>query len=396
MLRFLTAGESHGPALGCVIDGVPAGLELTEEYIDRQLSRRQKGHGRGRRMAIESDQVRIVSGVRHGKTLGSPILLMLENRDYINWQEIMSPGGDGTEERQVTRPRPGHADLAGGMKYGHGDLRNVLERASARETAMRVAVGAVCRRMLEELGVRIYSQVIAIGGVRSEPQAVDNQNFVQVMEIVDSSPVHCYDQGAQAQMVAEIDGAREKGESLGGCFEVGVLNVPPGLGSYVQWDRRLDTLLAGSLMSIPAVKAVEIGDGVASSGKFGSQVHDEIRYSAQTGVVRSTNRAGGIEGGVSNGETVWARCYMKPIPTLYNPLTSINIRTWQEERAQIERSDICAVPAAAVIGEAVAAWVIAGAFLEKFGGDTLQEVKAGYRHYLDYLRRVWKWERISF
>ncbi len=396
MLRFLTAGESHGPALGGIIDGIPAGLEISEDYIDSQLTRRQKGHGRGRRMAIESDKVKICSGVRHGKTLGSPIFLLIENRDYPNWQEVMSASGPSTEERQVLRPRPGHADMAGGMKYGHQDLRNVLERASARETAMRVAVGAVCRRLLEELGVKIYSQVIAIGRVRAEAQVIDNDNFVQLMDMVDSSPVHCCHREAEARMVAEIDEAREKGESLGGCFEVGVLNIPPGLGSYAQWDRRLDALLAGALVSIPAVKAVEIGDGVASSAKFGSQVHDEITYSPQKGITRRTNRAGGIEGGVSNGETVWARCYMKPIPTLYNPLTSVNIRTWQEEQAQIERSDICAVPAAAVIGEAVVAWVMAGVFLEKFGGDTLEEIKAAYHRYLDYLRRVWKWERISF
>ncbi|ADI01182.1 MULTISPECIES: chorismate synthase [Syntrophothermus] len=396
MLRFLTAGESHGPALGGIIDGLPAGLEINEDYINRQLSRRQKGHGRGKRMAIETDTVKILSGVRHGKTLGSPVFLIVENRDYSNWQQIMSASGPGTGERQVFRPRPGHADLAGGMKYGHEDLRNVLERASARETAMRVAVGAVCRRLLEELNIMIYSQVVAIGQVRAESMPVDHESLPQLMEKIDASPVHCYDEEAAAAMMAEIDTARVRGESLGGCFEIGALNIPPGLGSYTQWDRRLDSRLAGGLMSIPAVKAVEVGDGVAAAGRFGSQVHDQIYYEAEGGIRRSTNRAGGIEGGVSNGETVWVRCYMKPIPTLYNPLTSVNIRTWQEEQAQVERSDICAVPAAAVIGEAVAAWVIAGVLLEKFGGDTMQEIKTSYKRYLEYLRRVWKWERTSF
>jgi len=396
MLRFLTAGESHGPALGGIIDGLPAGLEINEDYINRQLSRRQKGHGRGKRMAIETDTVKILSGVRHGKALGSPVFLIVENRDYSNWRQIMSASGPGTGERQVFRPRPGHADLAGGMKYGHEDLRNVLERASARETAMRVAVGAVCRRLLEELNIMIYSQVVAIGQVRAESMPVDHESLPQLMEKIDASPVHCYDEEAAAAMMAEIDTARVRGESLGGCFEIGALNIPPGLGSYTQWDRRLDSRLAGGLMSIPAVKAVEVGDGVAAAGRFGSQVHDQIYYEAEGGIRRSTNRAGGIEGGVSNGETVWVRCYMKPIPTLYNPLTSVNIRTWQEEQAQVERSDICAVPAAAVIGEAVAAWVIAGALLEKFGGDTMQEIKTSYNRYLEYLRRVWKWERTSF
>ncbi|NLU49892.1 MAG: chorismate synthase [Syntrophomonadaceae bacterium] len=396
MLRFLTAGESHGQALVGIIEGLPAGVEISQEYINRQLSRRRGGYGRGGRMNIEADEVRVVSGVRNGKTLGSPVALLIENRDYPNWEELMSPGETTGEGKSVIRPRPGHADLAGGMKYAHRDMRNVLERASARETAMRVALGAVCRRVLEEFRIRIYSQVISIGAVRAESIPVDMNNIDQVMATVEASPVYCGHRDKSIQMVDEIQKAKQEGESLGGSFEVGVLNLPPGLGSYGQWDRRLDSRLSAALMSIPAIKAVEIGEGFASSEQPGSRVHDEILYNENRGLYRATNRAGGIEGGITNGEKVWARAYMKPIPTLYRPLTSVNTRTWQVETAQVERSDICAVPAAAVVGEAVTAWVVADAFLEKFGGDGLEEIRANYVTYLDYLGRVWQWKRTLY
>lgn len=396
MLRFLTAGESHGAALVGIIEGFPAGIRIDIEYITRQLARRQKGYGRGGRMDIESDEVSIVSGIRGGYTLGSPITLIIENRDYSKWKDTMAAQGVTGGGREVRRPRPGHADLAGGMKYFHADMRNVLERASARETAMRVALGALCRRFLKEFNLRIYSQVLSIGGVQAEPVPVDLKNLEPVMTRVDSSPVRCWDADKSAEMVREIDRAIEEGESLGGSFEVGILNVPPGLGSHVQWDRRVDGRLCWGLMSIPAVKAVEVGDGFANSSRRGSLVHDGIFYDKDRGLYRTTNRAGGVEGGITNGETVWARCYMKPIPTLRRPLASVNTVTWQQEKAQVERSDICAVPAAAVIGEAVMAWVIADAFLEKFGGDSLEEIRVNYRSYLEYLGKVWRWKETLY
>jgi chorismate synthase len=296
-----------------------------------------------------------------------------------------------TDQRVVKRPRPGHADLPGAIKYEHDDMRNILERASARETAARVAAGAFFRKLLDTFDIYIYSQVIAIGEISCAPVTVTRENLAQFLDRMEESQVRCADQGAEKQMIKLIDSAKEAGESLGGCFEVGALGVPPGLGSHVSWDRKLDADLAGLLMSIPAIKAVEIGDGFKNSQMPGSKVHDEIRYNENNGMFRVSNHAGGTEGGISNGETVWARAYMKPIPTLYKPLVSVNTSTWQEEKADIERSDICAVPAAAVVGEAMLAFGMARAFLDKFSGDNVRQIKQNHGDYINYMEKVWKW-----
>jgi chorismate synthase len=382
MLRFLTAGESHGEALVAIVEGLPAGLALTGAEIDQQLRQRQGGHGRGRRMAIEADAVEILSGVRHGVTLGSPVALLIRNKDWVNWQWTMAvtpeplPTAGGAHRAPVTRPRPGHADLAGALKYGHTDLRNVLERASARETAARVAAGACARALLGHLGVRIASHVTAIGGVRREEAAP--VAFEAVVAAADANDVRCVDPTLAGRMIAAIDEARAAGDTLGGTFEVVATGVPAGLGSYVQWDRRLDGRLAQALMSVPAVKAVEVGDGVSSAYRPGSQVHDAILPAADPTVpyrlTRPTNRAGGIEGGVTNGEDVRVTGYLKPIATLMSPLPSVDLRTGQDAPAAIERSDTCAVPAAAVIGEAVVAVVLADALLESFGSDSIDAI----------------------
>ena len=409
MLRYLTAGESHGPALTAIIEGLPAGLPLPEDYVNRQLARRQGGYGRGGRMRIEQDRVRFLAGVRGGFTLGSPVALYIENRDWASWQEIMGPGaGARLDQRVVTRPRPGHADLAGALKYGHRDIRNVLERASARETAARVAAGSVARRLLEELGIEIIGHVVRIGPVAvpepggdedilctclaeaggvAEREAVSTPDLSRLRELLDASPVYCLHRETAEAMVREIDRAREAGDSLGGIFEIRVYGLPPGLGSYVHWDRRLDGRLAGALMSVQAIKGVEIGLGFAGAALPGSQVHDEIFYSREKGFYRRTNRAGGLEGGVTNGEPLVLRAAMKPIPTLYKPLRSVDLISKEPFTASVERSDVCAVPAACVVGEAVVAWEVAAACVEKFGGDTLQEMKANYRRYFEYLRR---------
>lgn len=358
MLRFLTAGESHGPALTAIVEGMVAGLPLTREYVDSQLVRRQGGYGRGGRMKIEKDQVQFLSGVRGGHTTGSPVTLQITNRDWANWSEIMSPEPDARlNERVVTRPRPGHADLAGAIKYDHRDIRNVLERSSARETAARVAVGTLARRLLEELGITISGFVRRIGSVEAE--------FVGL----------CPDPKAEQAMIEEIDRAKEKGDSLGGVFEIQATGLPVGLGSHVQWDRKLDSRLAGALMGIQAIKGVEIGLGFGAAQVPGSLVHDEIKYSPELGFFRATNRAGGIEGGITNGEPVIVRAAMKPIPTLYKPLRSVDLETKEEFEASVERSDVCAVPAACVVGEAVVAWELAVVLKEKFGGDSLGELK---------------------
>ncbi len=393
MLRLLTAGESHGPALVAVLEGLPAGLLVTQSDIDKQLERRQMGYGRGPRMSIEKDRAMIISGIRHGKTLGSPVTLTIENRDHRNWQEIMDPELVG-EGREVKRPRPGHADLAGGMKYNHQDFRNVLERSSARETAARVAAGAICRKFLELFNIKIYSQVVAIGDVISSQRG--QMLSSDLHQLADVSPVRCSDEMDSNRMMAAIDRAREQGESLGGSFEVAADNVPPGIGSYSQSDRRLDSRLAQALISIPAIKAFEIGEGIEASRQAGSSVHDQIYYSPTQGLYRRQNKAGGIEGGVSNGEQLVVRAYMKPIPTLYRALTSVNIDAWQAEEADIERSDVCAVPAASVVGEAMVCLVLANELLVKLGGDSVDEIISNYRNYEGYLEKVWKWKKTSY
>ncbi|HUW64601.1 MAG TPA: chorismate synthase [Spirochaetia bacterium] len=385
MLRFLDAGESHGPALVGVVEGLPAGLAVTTDYIDAQLARRQGGHGRGGRMRIEKDRVRFLSGVRGGFTLGSPVALLILNQDWSNWQHVMDSGPQaGVDERVVTCPRPGHADLAGVLKYGHSDIRNILERSSARETAMRVAVGTLVRRLLEELGVTIYGRVTSIGPVTdcSTPAPRDWP------EMAAASPVSCTDQASGGEMVLAIDRAREAGDTLGGVVEIAATGVPSGLGSHVHWDRRLDGRLAGALMSIQGIKGVEVGAGFAAATMPGSAVHDEIVYRSGSGFSRPTNRAGGIEGGISNGQVMLVRAAMKPIPTLTRPLASVDLATHQPHRAAVERSDVCAVPAAMVVAEAVVAWELARVFVEKLGGDNLADLKAGLTDYQFRLRQV--------
>lgn len=377
MFRYLTAGESHGKALTVIIDGVPAGLRLDEDYIARDLKRRQGGYGRGGRMAIERDRAEILSGVRHGVTLGSPVSLLIPNRDWENWTQVMGAGPAEKEISPVTRVRPGHADLAGAIKYGYKDVRNVLERASARETAGRVAAGAVARRFLDEFGVEIHSQTVAIGGREAKASAEIDWNEVE------ASPVRTGDKAAEREMIAAIDQAKEAGDTLGGVFEAIATGVPIGLGSHVQWDRRLDGKLALALMSIQAVKGVEIGAGFQAAGLRGSQVHDVVEpdKDGERHWRHATNRAGGVEGGISNGEPIVVRCAVKPIPTLARPLPSVDLKTREAVQAHFERSDVCVVPAAGVVGEAAVAVVLADAMLEKFGGDNIEETLRNYRTY---------------
>ena len=384
MLRFLTAGESHGPALVAILEGLPAGLELSAEDIDLQLQRRQKGYGRGGRMQIENDRVRILSGARFGRTLGSPLALVIENRDWENWQERMSQEPSQEAAEKVTRPRPGHADLAGCLKYGCDDVRNVLERASARETAARTAVGAVARRLLEEFDISVGSLVIRIGSVTADLSGMD---WPAAQEKAEESPVRCADPRAGKAMMAEIDRARADGDTLGGVCEIRIIGCPPGLGSHVHWDRRLDTRLAGAVMSIPAVKGVEIGLGFEAAGQPGSAVQDEISHDGRR-FTRRTNRAGGIEGGISNGQEIILRAAMKPLPTLGQPLGTVNLNTKEPSQAVRERADVCAVPAMGVIAEAVAAFEIARALCEKLGGDSLSEMKRNLKGYLKQIERT--------
>jgi len=384
MLRYLTAGESHGQCLTAILEGIPSGLPLRAEQIDHDLARRQKGYGRGGRMRIEQDRVDFLAGVRKGHTLGNPITLLIRNKDWENWKEIMSPEpGPPATEKVVTCPRPGHADLVGAIKYNHRDIRNVLEKASARETAIRVAVGAVAKRLLAEFGMNVYSYTVAIGGVTV---ALGKDLSVEdAFERAEKSDVRCPDEATSEKMVARIREAKHKGDTLGGIFEVVVTNPPLGLGSYAQWDRRLTGRLAMALMSIQAMKGVEVGMGFEAAQRFGSEVHDEIFY--DQGFTRGGNNAGGLEGGITTGQPIVLRTAMKPISTLYNPKKSVDILTKQPVEATIERSDICTVPAAGVVGEAVVAYEMASAFIEKFGGDTLQEMRRNYDAYQDYVKR---------
>ena len=386
-LRFVTAGESHGPGLTAIVEGLPAGLELRPEDIDRDLARRQLGHGRGGRMKIEKDRAEVVAGVRHGRTLGSPVALRIENRDYRNWEERMNPWPVDAPVDEVHLPRPGHADLAGVMKYGHSDVRNVLERASARETAARVAAGALAKTYLRDLGVVIRSHVTRIGTVAA-PERDDPGP--EEFEGVDESPVRCLDAAASDAMVAEIDTARKANESLGGVFEVRAFGVVPGIGSYVSWEERLDGRLAAAIMSIQAIKGVGIGDGFDLAGRVGSRAHDEIFFSEERGYFRDTNRAGGLEGGMTTGDPLVVRAAMKPLPTLTKPLRSVDIETREPAQALRERTDSCTVPAAAVVGEAMVALVLAAAYGEKLGGDHVDDVKAALGAYEERIgwRRV--------
>jgi chorismate synthase len=382
MVRFLTAGESHGRALVVILEGIPAGLALDFAQIDHELKRRQGGYGRGRRMAIESDTAEILSGVRRGETIGGPIAVMIQNRDWTNWQHTMSLDDEpvaeagGARRPVVTRPRPGHADLAGIAKFDRADIRDVLERASARETAARVAAGALARQLLNAAGIRLTSHVFAIGAARLPEDTV--VSFARAAALPDDGPLRCVDPDIERRMIAEIDAAREAGDTRGGAFEVIATGVPPGVGSYIQWDRKLDGRLAQALMSIPAIKAVGVGLGPEAAYRPGSRVHDEILPDASgarvTGIARPTNNAGGLEGGVTNGEDLRVSAWMKPISTLMKPLRSVDVTTMKEAPAAIERSDVCAVPAAAVVGEAMVALVLADALVEKFGGDSIPEL----------------------
>ena len=388
-LRFTTAGESHGPALVCILEGMPAGLPLTADDVNRDLARRQQGYGRGRRMQIEQDSVELLSGVRAGETVGSPIAMMIHNRDWKNWQEIMDParhdGDPAPRKRAVTRVRPGHADLSGALKYDRADARDILERASARETTARVAAGAICRRLLAEFGARIASHVVHLGGIDAQlPDPLPED----LNAAADASQLRTLDAHAEARMVALIDRVKREGNTLGGICEVIADGLPVGLGSHVSWDRKLDGRLAGALMSIPAVKGVEIGLGFEAARRSGAEVHDEIELAPPPGraragnVRRRSNRAGGLEGGITTGEPVVMRVAMKPISTLMRPLATVDVATREPAAAVAERSDVTAVPAMGVIAEAMTAFVLAQAFLEKFGGDSLAEVRRNYGSYV--------------
>ncbi|MBC8479241.1 MAG: chorismate synthase [FCB group bacterium] len=373
-LKFLTAGESHGKGLSGILEGIPAGLEISEDYISAQLARRQKGHGRGGRMKIEKDWAEIYSGVRHGKTLGSPVSLILPNRDWENWRTKMSVEPDTSQTKKITLPRPGHADLAGVEKYGFDDIRNVLERSSARETAMRVALGSICRKLLNEFDIYVGSRVIQILDIMDNSPIPLKMSPVILNEKADASSVRVLDKTAEERMQKAIDLAGEKGDSVGGVFEVIATGLPYGLGSYVHWDRKLNTRLAAAVMSINAIKGVEIGAGFDSSERTGSDFQDEITFSQGT-YARRSNHAGGIEGGMSNAQPVLVKAVMKPIPTLRKPLASVDIVTKEELLAHKERTDVCAVPAASIVAESMVCLVLADALLEKFGGDSVYQLK---------------------
>jgi chorismate synthase len=373
MLRFLTAGESHGRALVATIEGLPAGLPIDEEYINAQMARRQFGYGRGGRMQIEQDRAEIVAGVMRGETIGAPVALWIDNRDYRK------------DEPDITRPRPGHTDLVGALKYGFDEVRRVLERSSARETAARVAVGAICRRFLEQFGIQLFSHITEIGGeaIRARPG-----RWEEIPDRAEASAVRCVDPEAETRMKAAIDAAGERGDTLGGVFEVVALGLPPGLGSYVHWDRKIDARLAAAVISINAVKGVEFGQGFEVARTPGSRAHDEIYYDRDRGFYRETNRSGGIEGGTTSGDPLVLRAVMKPLSTLRTPLRSVDLRSKEAVEAVVVRSDVCAVPAAGVIGESMVAYVLADAFLEKFGGDAMAHIRRAYDAFVQEARRA--------
>lgn len=379
MIRYLTAGESHGKCLTAIIEGIPSNLSIDVEKINRKLAQRQSGFGRGERMKIENDKVEFLSGIRNGKTLGSPIALKIENKDWNSWKEIMNADAIAVS-KEITQPRPGHADLSGAIKYNHSDIRNVLERASARETAIRVAVGSVCTQLLEAFNITLFSHVIQIGRIRSNT-AFDQKLFY---EQIDSSSLRCLDPEAERLMRECITKAKDIGDTVGGIFEIIVSGLPLGLGSHVHWERKLDAKIAGSLMSIQAIKGVEFGIGFEYAESYGSQVHDEIIYEDE--YKHKSNNSGGIEGGISNGEDIIVRAVMKPIPTLYKPLETVDMLTKESQKAVVERSDICAVPAASIVGESVVAWEIASAMSEKFGGDSIDEMLKNYESYCEYVK----------
>jgi len=385
MLRYLTAGESHGPQLTAIIEGLPAGLQISAENINKDLARRQQGYGRGGRMQIEADRVEILSGVRWGETIGSPVTLAVVNRDWENWREKMSSAPQFRDETiAVTSPRPGHADLTGAIKYHQRDVRNILERSSARETAARVAVGGVAKELLQQFGITVNGFVAELGGIKSKRGEI---LLAEIVKRAADSELFTFDEQAEAAMKLHIDTLKSAGDSVGGVVEVVVSGLPPGVGSYVQWDRKLDARLAMALMSIQAIKGVEVGIGFAAAALPGTEVHDEIVYDKSAAAFsRTSNRAGGIEGGMSNGEAIVLRAAMKPIPTLYKPLRTVDINSKEILEATVERSDICAVPAAAVVAEAVVAIEIAAAFLEKFGNDSMLETGRNYDNYLKYVR----------
>ena len=392
MLRYFTAGESHGESLVAFLSGLPAGLSIHQEFVDRELWRRQQGFGRGGRMKIEKDSAHIISGVRHGKTIGSPIAILLENKDWKNWQESLPVDqGDPAKHKSVASPRPGHADLPGALKYNFPEARYVLERASARESAARVAIGALAKLFLREFGIEVLSHVIAVGPAAVQDAETSWEKLEQ-LHAKDEVVLNCADPEAEARMKGEVDQALRTGDSVGGVFEVVAHNVPPGLGTYAQWDERLDGMLAQAVMSLQAVKAVEIGSGVGSAVSFGSTVHDEIGYSKEhgrnafTGFTRKSNHAGGIEGGISNGQDILVRGYLKPISTLRRPLASVNFETREPVKAAYERSDVCVVPAAGVAGEAMVALTLAKCLIEKFGGDSMTESLRNFEGYKQQLR----------
>ncbi|MDM5229394.1 chorismate synthase [Cytobacillus sp. NJ13] len=388
-MRYLTSGESHGPQLTTIIEGLPAGMPLIDSDINEELARRQKGYGRGRRMQIEKDTVQITAGIRHGYTLGSPVALVVENNDWKHWTKIMgqdplNPEDEGEVKRKISRPRPGHADLNGALKYGHRDMRNVLERSSARETTVRVAAGAAAKKLLSELGIEVAAHVIEIGGVVSGKR--EYSSLKELKEITEDSPVRCLDPDAGQKMMDAIDSAKENGDSIGGIVEVIVEGMPPGVGSYVHYDRKLDSKLAGAMVSINAFKGVEFGIGFEAARKPGSEVHDEIAWDPEKGYYRKTNRLGGLEGGMTTGMPIIVRGVMKPIPTLYKPLKSVDIETKEPFSASIERSDSCAVPAAAVVAENVIAWELASAIVDQFYSDRFEALKASVEQQRKFAR----------